>query len=106
MASGLSSPDGFHLSQTGRSHCGKANRAYWQGFQLDLKEEGGNIKLACVKVWNGIARLEGQGACGSPQLTALRHAGKSAVRLKYYDNEPGTIESTGEGNRETQGKYF
>lgn len=70
MASGLSSPDGFHLSQTGRSHCGKANRAYWQGFQLDLKEEGGNIKLACVKVWNGIARLEGQGASRDPQPAA------------------------------------
>lgn len=43
--------------------------------------------------------------CVKPQA-AKTNAGNTAAHLKSYDNEPGTTEATGKGNRGSQGKYF
>ena len=59
------------------------------------------------KVWDGIARLEGQGASrGLEGLTALRGAGNTAACMKSYDDEAVAAGVIGEGNGENQGKYF
>jgi len=48
-----------------RDHCGKASRAYWQSFKLDLKWERNNND----KVWDSIARVRRQGAIGDLNLS-------------------------------------
>lgn len=70
--------------------------------KMEEKEEGSDSELSHDKVQDGIARLEGLGVSESPQPAALRHAD----HLKSNDDESGTTEAIGNGNRETQGKYY
>ena len=58
-------------------------------------------------MWDGIARLEGQGASrGLEGPTALRGAGNTAAHTKSYDDEAETAGAIGEGRGENQGEYF
>ena len=64
---------GFTFLKGERGFCSPASGAHWQSFKVDLK--GHNIRLAHVKPWDDMPRLEGQGANEGPQTVGLRCAG-------------------------------
>lgn len=67
---------------------GRARRVLWQGFKLDLKGEGDDSEPTHNKAWDGITKLERQGATGHPQ---------PAAHLKSNDDE---------SDGESKDKYF
>ncbi|KAM6103455.1 uncharacterized protein LJ206_014212 [Theristicus caerulescens] len=91
--------------------CSGACGAHRQGFKLDLKGEGVNIRFACDKGWDGTPWLEGQGtsrgwdASEGPQPVHLRRAGDTAAQSKSYGNEQGGLEVIG-ANREISEKFL
>ena len=83
-----------------------ANRSHWEGFKLGLKWDRGS-EPSHDKVWDGIARVEGQGASRDLEgPTTQSGAGNTAAHTKLYNDEAVTAGATGEGNGEIQGKYL
>lgn len=58
MALSLQAPDGVHLSHRWEK---SPSGAHWEGFKLCLKGVEGDSEPSHDKLWDGIARLEGQG---------------------------------------------
>ena len=59
--------------------CSAACGALWQGFKLDVKEEGQDIRLAGDKLLCDTQWLEGRGASTGLQPVAHRSAGDTAA---------------------------
>ncbi|KAK4820905.1 hypothetical protein QYF61_008137 [Mycteria americana] len=89
----------------GRAHgkenlCSGTCGAHQQSFKLDLKGEGGNIRIARGKLRDDVPRLEGTGASEGTRPVSPRCAGYAGAQPKSNGVELGDTEAIG-AKRET-----
>lgn len=62
----------------------KTSEAHWEGFKVGVKGDRRYSEPSHDKMWDGVTRLEGQGASRDlEEPAALRSAGNTAAHAKF-----------------------